>query len=523
MNQAQITGALQELLDRCVRISDQDDHDVEVMLREGTGHPLTAVEAEALLDRVIARLREGARARGDIDGSRLIEEHADTLVRDVVAVRRRIAAATSPNGRPLVGDVLELEAHDGVEPHAVFPRPVFHERTVDMRAGFVPLDALQLWDRNERLAIHLEQFEQEHGRPPNGREVLDIMTTRMRLPGVEKDDEFEIVDLARSIANNGVRQPPIVGLDGTLYDGNRRVAACYLIRGSEEFSPEQKRRADRVYVWQLTEHAGPEDVDRLLMALNFEDDLKEEWPTYVKARKVYEEWRTMIDLEERPPGPRREAALKKELSMRFALGPETAVVNRYIRMVEAAKEFEEHHVEVRHRDRSEVRHNASEYFEYFDELSKGSRTPGGVGHTLGLDDEFKALVFDLLYAGKFAKWSDIRKLRYVPSNPDARRKLDEARDVAIDPDDPTTLRAARTQVGLALSIGEASASATRGGADPNERVRVFAEWLRSLPASAFRDGDVTVESIERLLEALGDARRLAEGIVGAGRVAELTR
>lgn len=523
MNQAQITEALQELLERCVRASADDDHEVEVMLREGTEHPLTATEAQALLDRVLTRLRHGSDARSDADGGQQVDAGADALVREVVAVRRRIAVATSPNGRPSTAAVLPLEAHDGVQPHPVFPRPVFHERTVDMRAGFLPLDALQLWDRNERLAIHLEQFEQEHGRPPSGREVLDIMTTRMRLPGVEKDDEFEIVDLARSIANNGVRQPPVVGLDGTLYDGNRRVAACYLIRGSDEFSPEQKRRVDRIYVWQLTEHAGPDDVDRLLMALNFEDDLKEEWPTYVKARKVHEEWRTMIDLEERPPGPRREAALKKELSMRFALGPETSVVNRYIRMVEAAKEFEDHHVEIRHRDRSEVRHSASEHFEYFDELSKGSRTPGGVGHTLGLDDEFKALVFDLLYDDKFAKWSDVRKLRYVPGNADARRKLEAARDLALDPDDATTLRSARKEVGLALSIGEASASATRGGADPNERVRVFAEWLRSLPAAAFRDGEVTVESVERLLEAFGDARRLAVGVVGADRVEQLTR
>lgn len=520
MTQAEIARALEDLIEQCEQVSRDDDGAVEAMLREGAEHPLTPAEAEELLNKVVEQLRAGVQERGDLEGERAIGNGADTLILEVVEVRRRLAEAVSPSGRAPTADRLELKGRDGIEPHPVFPRRVFHEQTIDMQAGFVRLDDLRLWDGNERLAIHLEQFERDEGRPPEGREVLEIMTTRMRLPGVTQDDEFEIAALARSIASNGVRQPPVIGLDGTLYDGNRRIAACYEIRGSDDFTSEQKRRVEWIYVWQLTEHALPDDVDRLLMALNFEPDLKKEWPKYVKARKIYNEWRTMLDLEEGSPGPRREAQLKRELSMRFALGPETSVVNRFIKMVEAANEFEAHHVEVRHRDPSEVRHHAAENFEYFDELSKGVRA-GGVSHALGMDEGLRALVFDLLYEDKFAKWSDIRKLRYVPDNIDARRKLEAARELVVDPDDSTTSTVAQKEVGLALSIGEAAASATQGMSDPNQRVRVFAEWLRSLPTSAFRDGKVTDDSIERLLQALGDARRLSVGVLGANRVDEL--
>lgn len=523
MTKTELTKALRDLLERCEQISEDDVNGaVEDLLREGLERPLEPDEAERLLDRLLEKLRAGARQRGDQEGERAVSEGADELIREVVAVRRRISDAQSSNGRVASGPRLELETHEGIEPRAVYPRPVFHEHWIDMWGGFVPLSSLQLWDDNDRLAIHLEQFEREEGRKPTGEEILDMMTTRLCLPGVEVDDQFEIQALARSIASNGVRTPPVIGLDGTLYDGNRRVAACFVIRNSDEFSAEQKKRVDRIFVWQLTEFAGPEDIDRLLMALNFEDDLKKEWPTYVKARKVYEEWRTMVDLEEGPSSSRREAEMKRELSQRFALGPETTVVNRYIKMVEAANEFEDHHVDVRHRDRSEVRHHAAEQFEYFDELSKGVRV-GGVAHTLGIDDELKRLVFDLLYEDKFAKWSDIRKLRYVPGNVDARQKLQEAQEMPVDENDSATIKAARKRVGLALSIGEASASASNGTADPNQKVRVFAEWLRSLPTSAFRDGKVTDETLERLLEALGDVKRLSEPVLGEQRVLELTK
>src|SRR5262249_27708765 len=155
--------------------------------------------------------------------------------------------------------------------------------------GFVRVRDIPLWDENERLEIHLAQFREQHGRSPRPEELLDIMLGRLQLPGLadeDRDDQFKILSLARSIASNGVRRPPILDVDGPPRDGTRRLAACQLILESDEFGIEEKRRAEWVFVWQLTEHADDTDRGAVVVAMNFEPDNKQEWPAYIKARKV---------------------------------------------------------------------------------------------------------------------------------------------------------------------------------------------------------------------------------------------
>jgi hypothetical protein len=301
-----------------------------------------------------------------------------------------------------------LRGHNGLEPGPVRPTPIFHTRSVPMNAGYVQLADIRLWDANERLDIHLNQFHQKHGRRPTHEELVDIMTDKLRLPGMPEEEQFKIAALARSIAANGVQKPPILSYDGRLLDGNRRVAACHYILHSrdDEFSTEQKQRAERVYVWQLSEHATAEDENAVVVALNFESDYKEPWPEYIKARKVYEEWQNILALETSPANGRRQTELKKKLSLQFALGPTTSVVNRYLKMMDWASGFEEFLINERGKDSYEVKHRANQYFQYFDELSKGG-SPGGVAHAINSDENFKHLVFDLLFQGKFrnSRWS----------------------------------------------------------------------------------------------------------------------
>src|SRR5437660_496758 len=77
-----------------------------------------------------------------------------------------------------------------------------------------------------------------------GEELLDIMLGNIQLPGVKEEDQFAIHELARSIAANGVRKPPIIDIDGKLLDGNRRVTACRLVLDSQDFTIEEKKRAE---------------------------------------------------------------------------------------------------------------------------------------------------------------------------------------------------------------------------------------------------------------------------------------
>ena len=227
-------------------------------------------------------------------------------------------------------------------------------------------------EENERIDIHLNQFRQVNNRAPTDEELLSIMLGNLHLPGVTKDDQFEIKQLARSIAVNGVRKPPIIDLDGTLLDGNRRVSACYYIlsSSSDEFSAEEKKRVEHLQVWQLTEHATDLDRDAVIVSMNFEPDNKEDWPEYIKATKVYQKWQGMLALEPRGnPGQKRQTEIKRDISRSFALSMHE--VNRYIQMVGIAEEFEDYHIGERNRNHYEVKHRANHYFQYFDEAGQG--------------------------------------------------------------------------------------------------------------------------------------------------------
>lgn len=492
---------LEEVIQAAHRASTDVGAQVEAVLREGLDHPLSKEETVALLSQVLTTLKHGVEKRGDERGKEALSADIATLVERVIAARERLAAPAKKQA------AFVLEPYNGVEPGPVRPRPTFHTRPVPMRCGFVKLTDLKLWDENVRLDIHLAQFQQKHGRRPAQEELLDIMTGA-GMPGTVAD-QFEIVSLARSIAANGVQKPPILDIDGTLLDGNRRVTACHYIRhsDSEEFGPDAKKRVEYVYVWQLTEDATPDDRDAVVVALNFESDCKEPWPQYIKARKVYEQWQSVLALEPSTPGPKRLAAMKRDLSQKFALGPDTAVVNRYLKMIEWANEFEEHHINERKRDEYEVKHASNKYFEYFDEMAKGAK-PGGVAHTLNQDENYKHLVFDLLLQGKIKSWALIRKLKYLDE--DVREGLLAA--LAIDARNEDELESIQEKVEETLDAAHArNAEVRQVGA--NSRIESFVKFLEDLPVKAFRD-QVTPQNLRRLLRALELVQGHAKAVLG---------
>lgn len=470
------------------RVSAELGSEVEEVLRAGREAPLPRDESMRLLTAAVEVLRRGADRRGDKAASASLLGRIEEVIAMITATSQRM-------GRERV--LVPLSAHNGISPRPVHPKPCFHGLEVPMNAGFVNTRDIGLWDENERLEIHLGQFQQKFGRPPRREEVLDIMLSKMKLPGIpaeDSDDQFQIVQLARSIAVNGVRKPPIIDTDGTLLDGNRRVAACYYILHSDEFDSEQKKRAETVFVWQLTEHTTDDERNAVVVSLNFEPDCKQDWPDYVKARKVYVEWQAMLALEPRVPSPTRQAEMKRELSKKYALGPDTAVVNRYLKMVGWANEFEEFHVGDRRRDKYEVKHRANKYFQYFDELAKGaSDRSRGVAYTLERDEPYKHLVFDLLFDGKFKNWRQIRDLKFIAENEEARDLLRKAQ---AEPDPEV----ADDHIDNAIAIAR-SRSAEERQLGANTRIETFVRWLEQLPVIAFRD-QIKPDNLERLLKAL---------------------
>ncbi len=484
-----INGEFVLLVEDAKRISEELGAEVDHLLVEGQEHPLSYEEARRLLTKVVHSLKVSAHVKGrkvpkDLDTS------VDAIVKRILLARDRLhgvqngtAPARPPSGVTLVD-------WNGLSVQHVQPTPWFQGRAVPMVAGFVKTADLNLWGQNERLDIHLGQFRQKQGREPNPSELIDMMMSHLKLPGLGKEDQFEILELARSIAINGVRKPPILDTDGTLLDGNRRVTACRYILSSDEFDADAKKMADRIFVWQLTPSAVEDDRRAVVVSLNFEPDCKQDWPEYVKARKVYEEWQAMLTLEPRTPNASRQAQLKRQISVRFALGPETSVVNRYLKMVRWANEFEEHHVVARNRDEYEVKHKANKYFQYFDELGKGEQS--GVANALK-DDTFKGLVFDLLFEEKFDSWKNIRDLKHIYENEEARQLLlkaknEDDRDEALDLVEQAGA-IARTQKAEVRQLGA------------NTRIETFVQWLEELPVKAFRD-QIKPENMRRLLDAL---------------------
>ncbi len=514
MSQDELSGAFDALMQDARRMVAGIDPDVAAAIDDTDRRPVSADATRELLRRVIAALRRagGPQALATADG---LETDLERFV--AAAARGGTAAANGPPAPAGVGDShhpgpdrLVLVPHDDIAPAPVMPPPVFDQREVPMLGGFARVRDLLLRGDNERLEVHLAQFRQLNGRNPNAQELLSLLLSRTPLPGLDGDDEFKIQALGRSIANNGVRKPPVIDLDGTLLDGNRRVAACLWVLTTDGFTPEQRARTELIYVWQLTEHSGLDHRERVVVSLNFEDDLKEDWPEYVKARKVFEAWQEIISLEPRVPSPTRSSELKKALSDRFALGPRTDIVNRYIKMVQEADRFEEHQVHERGNDPYEVKHRAMEYFQYFDELTKGKND--GVAAALNTDDVLRGLVYDLLFEQKFISFNQVRDLRHVADDEQAINGLRAARDQR-DLDD------GREKLTNVLAAARAL-HAERRNTDPNPRIKQFVEWLEALPVGAFRDA-VERENLERLMQALKLTRGAAVEVLGEKRVHEL--
>ncbi|BAZ38802.1 hypothetical protein NIES4101_47470 [Calothrix sp. NIES-4101] len=489
-----IRKSIEVVIEKARRISADLGKEVEEILQQGKDNPLLLDEASQLLTKVVTVLKRSASERKDKTASKSLEENINQIVQQIIEIRKLAMQDTTETNAHT--KKLELVAHKGIKPGKVQPLPCFQGKFIPMMSGFVKTTDIKLWNENDRLEIHLGQFRQKNGREPNSEECLDIMLSKMKLPGIaddEKDDQFEIIELARSIAINGVRKPPILDVDGTLLDGNRRVAACYQIRNSDEFDSEQKRRAEYIQVWQLTEHGTDDDRDAVVVSLNFESDCKLDWPEYIKARKVYDEWQAMLALEPRGPGSKRQAEMKRELSTKFALGPDTSPVNRYIKMVEWATDFEDYYINEKKLDPYEVKHRADKYFQYFNELNRGGSKQGGIAFTLTQDEGLKHTVFDLIYDGKLRNPQQIRSLKQTFENQEARKLLGRARQES-DPD------LADDHIENAITIARSQRAEIREmGA--NTRIESFVKWLEELPPRAFRD-QIKSENLEGLVRAL---------------------
>jgi hypothetical protein len=490
-----------ELLEELRFEAGQYDEEVAKAVADVEAQPLPDDEKRALLTAVYTRLKESPIAQTDPQACAALAADVRILVDH--AIRRHRAASTTTRTPARILTEADF-------PRPVVPKPRFHGMQIDLVEVWVDPRDLQLWPDNDRLEIHVAEFKKLHRRPPSQDELLTIMLSQIELPGVLRgEDEFGIRSLAQSIANNGVRVPPIIDHWGVPQDGNRRLAACLLILSSDDYTNEQKQRVQRILVRKMSEFAQPPEYRAVVVGLNFEPDEKIEWPEYIKARKVAEDWENMLAAEGGEPTPQRRRELRRRLAESFVIS--TDRVDRYLKMVEWADRFEEHHRLTRGRGTHEVQRAASEHFQYFAEMSIGL-SEGGVAHTLKTDDELRTMTFDLLYDGKIKAFPLVRELPKVARSQEARDLLLEA--VAM-PADEKSLPYAREKVSDAVAEARANDRELRAlGADA--KIRSFVKWFLSLPLDVFEEKCET-KTLEGLVQAFKKGVPLVEQALAAKR------
>ena len=343
-------------------------------------------------------------------------------VREIVAAREASTVGTSAAvGTSGAWGSVPLVTRNGLTPHQVLPVPVFNGKAVPMWEGYVDVDEVNLWMGNHRVELQVAEFRERHGREPDDEELLQLVQGELHLPSLTKKDPFKISGLAASIARKGVERPPILTSGGEPKDGNRRLAAAKKVRNGK-YSDQERERARWVKVWVAPPGTTEDLFDAIVWSLNFEEDYKEQWPEYVKARLVVAEYRRRRDDAAGAFTTAKDAALKRTIADQFAI--KATAVTRYLRMVQWAEDFESYHVDESGRDAAAVRYKADEIFQWFYEIQAG-RGAEKVVTLFDEDDDLRAKIYDLMFE-VMDSGTQVRSLYKVVADPQAREHLDEA-------------------------------------------------------------------------------------------------
>lgn len=482
-----------EILKEAAVLAADYEADLSDALRLAAEQPLQEDELRTLFTKVLTRLRAGRGADSDTRDRIAVEVRAlvDGLVSDYL---REMPLEEPPH--------VELHDRHGLSVRDVVPAPVFLGDQIALKEGFVDVTQLHLWESNHRLELHLNEFRKRYGRSPSANELVQILLSTIPFEGVapkDRLDYFKIQELAESVAANGVRVPPIIDWWGTPYDGNRRLAACLLILTSDKFDEAAKDNARWIKVWQAPKGTTPDQINSIVVALNFEKDLKEPWPEYIRAKQVFEEFEKRKEVALALDKDADLVAIRRIVGRKF--GIRTDEVRRYVRMVEWAHEFRGYHEE-NARDEAEVMHRTNKYFQYFYELDSG-RDENKLSRKLDSDEALKGVVFDLLYDGKFKNFTQIRDLRKVFADEDATTLLLDA--------------ATQSDAGMGRELVEqAIATARRHDISRKQigveqRVDQFTKWLETEATQQTWRKHVSLDVLKRFLTAI----RAAEGTVAA--------
>lgn len=417
-----------DLIERATTLAKDYDTDVQEVVRTAADADITEEQIRSLFTRIISVLyNHGAEPVGD-ERERIAEgvrAEVDAVLGETVGPAEIV---------PPPGAKITLVSRRGHKPRKVKPTPIFKGRQVEMAEGFLDITSIKLWKGNHRVELWVQEFQEREGREPEDHELLAILQGENVEAG-QRDDPFDIVPLAKSIAERGVDVPPILTWDGQPWDGNRRIAAAKYVLTRKGFSPEERERARWVKVW-VFDDTTPDIIDDIVVAMNFEPNYRRPWEEYVKARLVVGRFKDLLETNT-ALGVRitqnLQRDLKKEVADHYAI--KLSEVTRYIEMVRWADDFEAYHTEERGLDASKVRYKANDIFQYFYEIQAGPKTPAPGTDAVKLttkldqDDDLRTLVYDLMY-DVVESGAHVRAMHKVVTDEPALKMLIQAHDTA---------------------------------------------------------------------------------------------
>lgn len=411
---ADVKAKILNVLNRAIEVAAGYGPEIEAEVREAAGAPLDLASASRLYERVLVIL-------SDLDAQNLGDDERQAALE---AIRHQASDIAAASVRPEQPNVVQLVDRNGLQVRPVVPTPQFNGVIVPMMEGYVDVLTLDPWAQNERVTLHVADFVARYHREPDKQELLGILQGNINLDPDEVDP-FNLRPLAGSIARKGVERPPIISADGVPHDGNRRIAASRFVVESGEFGIEEINRARWIRVWQTLPETTDDQMDAIVLSLNFEDDYKEKWPEYVKARMVAKEFRGRIDVLDKLPSANKSREIRAEVANKFAIKP--AEVTRYLRMVQWSEDFTDYHVESGKAE-AEVSYRTNSAFQWFYELDAG---PSGskVTERFDTDPELRGVVYDLMFDGTFDSGAQVRAMYQVANDDASYRQLMKAHQI----------------------------------------------------------------------------------------------
>ena len=414
---AETEAAIRAILDRAIEVASGYGPEIEAEVRAAAEVPLDEVSAQRLYERVLTVL-------ADLDKQNLNDEQR-TDIRLVIQREAAdlVAGAGRPDPEPAAPKV-ELVDKYGLRVRDVTPTPSFNGVVVPMREGYVDVLTLNPWDENQRVILHVADFEARFHRQPTREELLGILQGTVKLQSGTADP-FNLRPLAGSIARKGVERAPIITHDGVPRDGNRRIAASRYVVESGDFTAEEVARARWIRVWQTLPDTTDDQLDAVVLSLNFEEDYKEKWPEYVKAKLVADDFRARLEMLGELPSTAKERAIRADVAKKFAIKPQE--VTRYIRMVQWADDFTDYHVESGKAD-SDVQYRTNTAFQWFYELDAGP-TGSKVTERFEQDPDLRGIIYDLMFDETFDSGAQVRAMYQVANDDEAYRQLVRAHQI----------------------------------------------------------------------------------------------